>query len=159
VGKSFIALALAQKASRDGYSALYLRAAALLRELALARADGSLRHLLARLGRVDVLVIYDWATAPLNENERRKATVLPNPTRVYHKSPYPQCSAPTVLLSANLYARSTVDTALWISHQPSQDWRETGVRFAADSARDRRDDLKSPSDCSRRIGIRAGDGG
>src|SRR5208283_1007122 len=41
VGKSFIASALAQKACRDGYSALYLRAAALLRELALARADGS----------------------------------------------------------------------------------------------------------------------
>ena len=36
VGKSFIALALVQKACRDGHSALYLRAAALLRELALA---------------------------------------------------------------------------------------------------------------------------
>ena len=36
VGKSFIALALAQKACRDGHSALYLRAAALLRDLALA---------------------------------------------------------------------------------------------------------------------------
>ena len=72
VGKSFIASALAQKACRDGYSALYLRAAALLRELALARADGSLRHLLARLGRIDVLVIDDWAMAPLNETERRE---------------------------------------------------------------------------------------
>ena len=72
VGKSFIASPLAQKACRDGYSALYLRAAALLRELALARADGSLRHFLARLGRIDVLVIDDWAMAPLNENERRE---------------------------------------------------------------------------------------
>ena len=72
VGKSFIALSLAQKACRDGHSALYLRAAALFRELALARADGSLRHLLARLGRVDVLVIDDWAMAPLNETERRE---------------------------------------------------------------------------------------
>jgi DNA replication protein DnaC len=72
VGKSFIALALAQKACRDGYSALYLRAAALLRDLGLARADGSLRHLLARLSRIDVLVIDDWAMAPLNENERRE---------------------------------------------------------------------------------------
>ena len=34
VGKSFLASALAQKACRDGYSALYLRAAALFRELA-----------------------------------------------------------------------------------------------------------------------------
>lgn len=71
VGKSFLASALAQKACRDGYSALYLRAAALSRDLALARADGSLRHLLARLGRVDVLVIDDWAMTPLSEAERR----------------------------------------------------------------------------------------
>jgi IstB-like ATP binding protein len=69
VGKSFIASALAQKACRDGYSALYLRAAALLRELALARADGSLRNFLVRLGRIDVLVTDDWTMAPLNENE------------------------------------------------------------------------------------------
>jgi len=71
VGKSFMASALAQKACRDGYSALYFRAAALSRDLALARADGSLRHLLARLGRIDVLVIDDWAMAPLSEVERR----------------------------------------------------------------------------------------
>ena len=50
VGKSYIASALAQKACRDGHSTLYFRAAALLRELALARADGSLRHFLVRLG-------------------------------------------------------------------------------------------------------------
>jgi DNA replication protein DnaC len=72
VGKSFLACALAQKACRDGHSALYLRAAVLFRELALARADGSLRHLLARLSRIDVLVIDDWAMAPLQENERRE---------------------------------------------------------------------------------------
>jgi DNA replication protein DnaC len=71
VGKSFLASALAQKACRDGYSALYLRAAGLSRDLALARADGSLRHLLARLGRIDVVVIDDWAMAPLSEVERR----------------------------------------------------------------------------------------
>jgi DNA replication protein DnaC len=72
VGKSFLASALAQKACRDGYAALYLRAAALSRELALARADGSLRLFLARLARIDVLVIDDWAMAPLQEAERRE---------------------------------------------------------------------------------------
>jgi len=72
VGKSFLASALAQKTCRDGYSALYLRAAALLRELALVRADGSLRHFLARLARIDVLVIDDWAMVPLQETERRE---------------------------------------------------------------------------------------
>jgi DNA replication protein DnaC len=71
VGKSFLASALAQKACRDGYTALYTRAAALFRDLSLARADGSLRTLLARLARIDVLVIDDWAMASLNENERR----------------------------------------------------------------------------------------
>jgi DNA replication protein DnaC len=71
VGKSFVAGALAQKACRDGYSAFYARAAALFRDLALARADGSLRYLLKRLCRIDVLVIDDWAMAPLSENERR----------------------------------------------------------------------------------------
>jgi DNA replication protein DnaC len=71
VGKSFVACALAQKACRDGYSAFYTRAAALFRDLAIARADGSLRSLLARLSRIDVLVIDDWAMAPLAETERR----------------------------------------------------------------------------------------
>jgi DNA replication protein DnaC len=71
VGKSFVACALAQKACRDGYSALYLRAAALFRDLAMARADGSLRNLRAKLSRIDVLVIDDWAMAPLSEPERR----------------------------------------------------------------------------------------
>lgn len=71
VGKSFLASALAQKACRDGYTALNTRAAALFRDLALARADGSLRSLLARLARLDVLLIDDWAMAPLNESERR----------------------------------------------------------------------------------------
>ena len=71
VGKSFVACALAQKACRDGYSALYTRAVALFRDLAIARADGSLRAVLARLSRIDVLVIDDWAMAPLAETERR----------------------------------------------------------------------------------------
>lgn len=71
VGKSYLAAALAQKACRDGYSALYTRAAALFRDLALARADGSLRQLLARIHRMDVLVVDDWAMAPLGEPERR----------------------------------------------------------------------------------------
>jgi DNA replication protein DnaC len=47
VGKSFLASALARKACPDGYLALYLRATALFRDLALDRADGSLRLLQA----------------------------------------------------------------------------------------------------------------
>jgi DNA replication protein DnaC len=71
IGKSYLAAALAQKACRDGYSALYTRAAPLFRDLTLAHADGSLRSFLARLNRIDVLVVDDWAMAPLAETERR----------------------------------------------------------------------------------------
>jgi len=62
---------LAEKACRDGFTALYTRATQLFRDFALARADGSLRTLLARLARLDVLVVDDWAMAPLTDAERR----------------------------------------------------------------------------------------
>jgi len=41
VGKSFVACALAQKACRDGYLALYTGAQSLFPDLAMARADGT----------------------------------------------------------------------------------------------------------------------
>jgi DNA replication protein DnaC len=71
IGKSFLACALAEKACRDGFTALYTRASQLFRDLALARADGSLRGLLTRLARIDVLLVDDWAMAPLTDAERR----------------------------------------------------------------------------------------
>jgi len=71
IGKSYVACALAQKACRDGFSALYTRASQLFRDLAAARADGSLRNLLHRLARIDVLIVDDWAMAPLSDTERR----------------------------------------------------------------------------------------
>jgi len=70
-GKSYLASALAHKACRDGYVVFYSRATALFRDLAMARADGSLRNALARLARTDVLVVDDWAMSPLSETERR----------------------------------------------------------------------------------------
>jgi DNA replication protein DnaC len=71
VGKSWLACALAQKACRDGYQVLYQRAPKLFRELALARADGTTRNLLAKLARIDVLIVDDWAMAPMSDSERR----------------------------------------------------------------------------------------
>ena len=71
VGKSYLACALAHKACRDGHSVLYTRATTLFRDLGLARADGSLRNMFARLTRVEVLAIDDWAMAPMTETERR----------------------------------------------------------------------------------------
>ncbi len=71
IGKSYVASALAQKACRDGYSVCATRAAVLFRDLNLARADGSLRSLLRRLARTEVLLIDDWGMAPLSDTERR----------------------------------------------------------------------------------------
>ncbi len=69
VGKSYVASALAQKACRDRYLVYYTRAAALFRDLNLARADGSLRKLLRRMNRIDVLVVDDWVMTPMSEPE------------------------------------------------------------------------------------------
>jgi DNA replication protein DnaC len=71
VGKSYMACALAQKAVRDGFTAFYIRAQRLFRDLAVARADGSFGKLLDRFSRIDVLIVDDWAMAPLADSERR----------------------------------------------------------------------------------------
>src|SRR5204863_6477599 len=71
VGKTWLARAFAQKACRDGYTALFLKAAELFRDLAVARADGSHTKLLDRLSRIHLLIVDDWAMAPLTEAERR----------------------------------------------------------------------------------------
>ena len=70
VGKSWLATALAHKACRDGYTAYYVRATQLFRELSLAHADGSFGRLLRRLSLTDVLIIDDWAMTPLTDIER-----------------------------------------------------------------------------------------
>ena len=70
-GKTYIACALAQQACRKGSRAIYRRAPRLFEELRLARADGSLVRLLSRLARAEVLVIDDFAIAPVTDDERR----------------------------------------------------------------------------------------
>jgi DNA replication protein DnaC len=72
IGKTWLARAFGHKACRDGYTAYFTKATELFRDLAMARADGSLRKLLYRLSRVDVLIVDDWVMAPLAEGERRE---------------------------------------------------------------------------------------
>ena len=57
VGKTYLACALGQHACRQGYRTIYRRLPRFFQELALARADGSYTHGLARLARVDVLIL------------------------------------------------------------------------------------------------------
>jgi len=70
-GKTFLACALAHTACRHGCRALYRRASRLFDELLLARADGTYARVLQRLARLDVLVIDDWALAPVQDAERQ----------------------------------------------------------------------------------------
>jgi DNA replication protein DnaC len=71
VGKSWIACALAQKACREGYIAVYQRLPRLFQELPLAKGDGSYSQLLNRLGKTDVLLLDDWGLAKLTAEQRR----------------------------------------------------------------------------------------
>jgi DNA replication protein DnaC len=71
VGKSYLACAFAERACRSGFSAYYVRAPRLLRDLAIARGDGSYGRLLAKLAKIDCLAIDDWLIAPLTDPERR----------------------------------------------------------------------------------------
>ena len=71
IGKTFLARAFGRKACRDGFTAYFATAAQLFRELELGRADGSYAKKLRALGQVDVLIVDDWAMAPMTEGERR----------------------------------------------------------------------------------------
>jgi DNA replication protein DnaC len=71
VGKSFLASALAQAACRQGFRALFVRASRLLEQLAIARASADYSATLARIAKIDVLVLDDFLLAPLTDIERR----------------------------------------------------------------------------------------
>jgi DNA replication protein DnaC len=69
-GKSYLACALAHQACRQGLSALYTRAPRLFEELNLCHADGSFRKRLAAIAKVNILIIDDFAIAPIGPRER-----------------------------------------------------------------------------------------
>jgi DNA replication protein DnaC len=70
IGKSWLACALAQKACREGFSILHKKTSELFRELAVAHADGSMGRMLLRLAQIDVLLLDDFAMAPMKDSER-----------------------------------------------------------------------------------------
>jgi DNA replication protein DnaC len=72
IGKSWLACALAHKACRDGFTVLHKRTSELFRDLAVAHADGSFGRVLLKLARIDVLLLDDFAMAPLKDGERRE---------------------------------------------------------------------------------------
>jgi DNA replication protein DnaC len=69
-GKTWLACAFAQQACRQGLSALYLRAPRLFEELSVCHADGSFPKRLAAIAKVNILIIDDFAIAPMGARER-----------------------------------------------------------------------------------------
>jgi len=69
-GKTWLACALGQQAARLGFSVLYVRAPRLLEELHVAHGDGSFARRLAQLARLDLLILDDFAIAPIAAHER-----------------------------------------------------------------------------------------
>lgn len=71
IGKTWIGCALANKACRESFSALYTRLPRLLHNLRIAHADGSYLKTLARLAKTDVLFLDDWGLVSLSEVGRQ----------------------------------------------------------------------------------------
>ena len=69
-GKTYLACALAHHALRQGKKAMYRRTSRLFDELMLAHADGTYGKVLARIAKVDVLVLDDLGIAPLTQMQR-----------------------------------------------------------------------------------------
>jgi hypothetical protein len=62
--------ALARQAARCGFSVLYARTTRLMQELRVAHGEGGFARRLAQLARVDVLLLDDFAGAPMDSSER-----------------------------------------------------------------------------------------
>jgi len=76
LGKTWIACALGQQAARKGYSVLYKRLSRLLEELEIAYGDGSLVKERAKIAKTDLLILDDWALAPLTTRGRHELLEL-----------------------------------------------------------------------------------
>lgn len=70
-GKTYLACALGNRACREGFSVQYFRAPRLFGELSLARADGRYPKIMTALAKTDLLILDDWATALLTDENRR----------------------------------------------------------------------------------------
>jgi len=70
-GKSYIAQAYANKAMSMGYSALYLRVPRLMQHLQAIRGDEEYLKYLARLKKINLLILDDFGVSPLKAAEAR----------------------------------------------------------------------------------------
>lgn len=69
-GKTWLGCAFGRQAARQDHSVLYLRVPRLFEDLALARLDGRFPRLVDKLARVQLLILDDWGTHSLNDQQR-----------------------------------------------------------------------------------------
>jgi DNA replication protein DnaC len=69
-GKTWLACAFGRQAARLDHSILYLRMPRLFEDLALARLDGRFPRLVDKLARVQLLILDDWGTHSLTDQQR-----------------------------------------------------------------------------------------
>ena len=67
-GKSFLISAFGHQACRQGYSVLYFNVQKLMKQLKVARLDGSLLKLMERLAKVDLLILDDFGISRLDQH-------------------------------------------------------------------------------------------
>ena len=69
-GKTWLACAFGRQAAQLDHSVLYLRVPRLFEDLAMARLDGRFPRLVDKLARVQLLILDDWGTHSLNDQQR-----------------------------------------------------------------------------------------
>lgn len=69
-GKTWLGCAFGRQAARDDHAVLYLRMPRLFEDLALARLDGRFPRLVDKIARVQLLILDDWGTHALNDQQR-----------------------------------------------------------------------------------------
>lgn len=76
VGKTWLSCALGNAAVRKGYSVFSIRLSRLFESFQIARGDGTIQKLRAKLTKVKLLIIDDWALAPINDTARHELLEL-----------------------------------------------------------------------------------
>jgi len=76
VGKTWIGCSLGLQAARKGYTVLYKRLSRLLEDLEIAHGDGSLAKERAKIAKANLLILDDWALAPLTPYGRHELLEL-----------------------------------------------------------------------------------
>lgn len=111
LGKTWLGCALANQACRLGYSSLYLKMPRLTEELAIAHGSGRYAKLLTQWAKTDVLLMDDFAMAPMTDSARRDLLEILD-DRHGHRSTVVTSQIPTDAWHASLGDPTLADAIL-----------------------------------------------